>query len=122
MKCPYCGRKARRVMGRDLYPNRKTAWKQRYLACVPCRAWVRCHDINGHKWQAMGTMATAELRRLRQHAHVVFDPIWKSGRMTRESAYQWLARELGIHRNDAHFASMDDELVRKAIELCRKLS
>lgn len=46
-------------------------------------------------------------RALKHKAHLAFDRIWKTGRMTRSAAYRWLARELGVPASEAHMAVID---------------
>jgi hypothetical protein len=36
------------------------------------------------------------LRRWRNSAHALFDPLWHSGQMTRGQAYEWLAEKIGL--------------------------
>lgn len=52
----------------------------------------------------------------KNEAHAIFDRLWKSGRMTREQAYQWAADVLGIPRSVMHMARLGPdrraELVR----------
>lgn len=40
-------------------------------------------------------------------AHAAFDPIWRDGPMNRTDAYAWLARVLGMRRDDCHIARLD---------------
>ena len=51
-------------------------------------------------------MANAELRLWRTRAHAIFDPVWKSGRYQRHSAYFLLAQSFGreIHIGEADIA------------------
>jgi hypothetical protein len=43
----------------------------------------------------MGHMADGETRRLRMEAHNLFDPLWKSGGMSRAAAYDLLRAGTG---------------------------
>lgn len=51
-------------------------------------------------------------------AHRAFDPIWQTGRMTRSEAYAWLSRRMGMGMEQCHIARMDDDQLRRVIELC----
>lgn len=46
----------------------------------------------------------------RIYAHKCFDKLWKSGRMSRNQAYQWLAAKLNMSRRDAHISRFGKEL------------
>jgi hypothetical protein len=115
LKCPYCGCKARKVTGQDIYPHRKKLWKRKYFACVPCDAYVGCHDVHGHKYKAFGPLANRELRRLRQKAHGSFDPIWQDNHMKRNEAYAWLASAMRLTVQETHIGMFDEDQCRKAI-------
>ena len=65
--------------------NCGTSYKCYY--CEPCNAYVGCHK-NSRK--PLGTLANKELRELRIRTHEIFDPLWKSGKMTRSEAYKML--------------------------------
>lgn len=99
--CPYCGKPAvftptssEVYHGRDYGP----LW-----ICRPCLAWVGCHK--GTR-QPLGRLADAELRKAKLAAHAVFDPLWKSGRMTRKEAYRRLAKAMGL-AEPPHMGEMD---------------
>ncbi len=101
IRCPYCGRRAdflessARLYGRDYGP---------VYACLPCRAWVGCHDGTTNP---LGTMADEHLRGMRRRAHEAFDPIWRLNAMSRRSAHKWLADQIGVEARDCHIAMMD---------------
>ena len=102
MKCPYCKKEAvwtdnSAVYGRS-YGNSTMIW-----ICVPCNAYVGCHK---NTKEPLGTIANAYLRGLRRDCHRVFDPIWKSGRMTRKDAYDYYSKK---YNRDFHIATMDEE-------------
>jgi len=60
------------------------------------------------------------LRTLKMEAHKQFDPIWKSGLMSRKEAYRWLADMLRIHTDDCHIGMFDIKMCQRVIHLCRK--
>lgn len=43
----------------------------------------------------------------RMAAHAAFDPLWKSGRMTRNEAYKWLSRKMRLKPINCHMAMFD---------------
>lgn len=67
----------------------------------------------------LGRMANASLRRLKQEAHAAFDPLWRSGDMTRAQAYSWLAQHLGVSDNNCHIGMMDEDGCRAVVHILR---
>lgn len=121
--CPYCSKTAELVNGSAIYPGceSKVAWKS-FWACLPCGAWVGCHDnntIHGPN-TPLGTLANAELRAARRMAHAAFDTIWKTRRMNRTNAYRWLSKRLWIKLDRCHIAMFDLKTCRRVVELCRR--
>jgi hypothetical protein len=112
--CDYCSREAKLVNGRTIYPHRPDLAHKPFYHCDPCRAWVGCHPKpmrtrNGLPggYVPLGRLATAELRKAKMAAHAAFDPLWKSGGMSRQSAYAWLAGALGISADNCHIGMFD---------------
>jgi zinc-finger-containing domain len=62
--------------------------------------------------------ATHEARR---NAHKAFDPIWKSGRMTRSAAYALLADRLELEPAACHMRQMDAASARRVIEISKEI-
>lgn len=52
-------------------------------------------------------------------AHEAFDPIWRSGAMSRSRAYQWLADRLGIDREDCHMLNFDETTCLRVVAECQ---
>lgn len=113
--CPYCERTARLVNGHAIYPQagpwlgRKPFW-----LCSGCNAYVGCHPGTT---RPLGRLANAELRRWKIEAHKAFDPLWKSGGMTRREAYHWLAGQLDIPGRQCHIGMFDEATCRRVVEL-----
>ena len=113
MICPYCNgeatcRDSSLIYGRSYGP----AWIcTRY---PECDAYVGCHPGTQ---KPLGRMANSELRDWKQRTHRAFDPLWKSGRMTRTAAYRWLAAQLGIAFEECHVGMFDVEHCRRAVEV-----
>lgn len=84
-------------------------------ACLRCAAWTGCHPGT---WNPLGSVAKKSLRRLRQRAHLAFDPIWKSGAMKRKRAYAWLSDETGIEAKRTHISMMDENECHLAEGVC----
>lgn len=60
----------------------------------------------------------SDLARARCRAHAAFDPIWKSGEMSRSAAYRWLAQQLGIPEAQCHMIQFDIETCDRVTDLC----
>lgn len=116
VSCPYCGERAKLVTGKDLYPHRPDLYAKPFYACLPCDAYVGCHEGTTNP---LGRLANFELRKAKMAAHAVFDPIWRSGTMRRTQAYQWLAGELGIDPKDCHIGMFDVDACRRVVDICR---
>jgi hypothetical protein len=123
IKCDYCHRDARFVTGAKLYPHRPDLLHKKFWWCEPCDAYVGCHDRNKRLGfngdEPKGRLANAELRKIRIAAHAVFDPIWKSGEMTRTEAYAWLAEAIGISPANMHIGMLDVDGCRAVIAVAR---
>lgn len=52
----------------------------------------------------------------RRKAHKVFDALWMNGYMSRNAAYEWLAKELGWSRTKTHMAKMSRLQCKEVIE------
>lgn len=114
--CPYCGSTARLVTGETIYPRRTNLWAKRFWSCSPCKAYVGCHQGTT---TPLGRLADATLRSAKQAAHALFDPLWQRGEMSREKAYAWLARELGLPGPDCHIGMFDVDMCVRVIEVCK---
>lgn len=83
-----------------------------------CDARVSCQP-NSNK--PLGTLADRELRQWRSLAHRHFDPLWKSGIFkSRNAAYKWLARAMGLPRAKTHVAMFDKKQCQRAIAVVRQ--
>ncbi len=55
-------------------------------------------------------------------SHYYFDKIWSEANlMTREEAYLWLAKQLGVEEHQAHFQGMPKSMCEEAIYYCQQL-
>lgn len=94
------------------YRNAVSDWRWIWI-CSDCRSFVGTHPNTRNP---MGRMADAHTRKLRAKAHEAFDPIWRVSRLlTREQAYDWIARQLGIPSQECHFSWMNADQLQKAI-------
>lgn len=114
MTCPYCGEQAVFTSSREVYGGRD--YGMIYL-CRPCQAWVGCHEESA---VPLGRIANAELRRAKMQAHEAFDPLWKTGEMSRHNAYAWLSNQLGIPSRDCHIGMFDVEMCGRVVNVCQR--
>jgi hypothetical protein len=110
--CPYCDREAEFVSGNRIYPHRPDLFVTYFWLCAPCDAYVGVHKRNPRMkfegYEPLGRLANKSLRYAKQKAHAAFDPLWKSGKMSRTQAYQWLAGQLGISVANCHIGMFDE--------------
>lgn len=101
MKCPYCKKDALWTSNEVVYGRRYgRSWMCYY--CPDCDAYVGCHNNTD---KPLGTMANKALRTLRMKTHSLFDPLWKTGKMRRREAYNYLFKNTGIR----HIAWSDEQ-------------
>lgn len=126
MDCHYCNKSVELVTGEVIYPHRPDLYAKKFWLCKPCKAYCGCH---GETDKPLGTVATANLRRLRSQCHALFDPLWKVKRKSsRGGCYRWLSEK--CNNEDAplslrtgkhiHFGSSNEEECEYIIELLSK--
>jgi hypothetical protein len=116
-RCPYCGVPAKLVTGRAVYPHRADLADRRYWRCDLCLA--RAGADVARDFAPTGRLANADLRAAQAAAHQAFDPLWKSGAMTRNAALRWLATELGLPKASIHFSQFDEALCTRVVALVK---
>lgn len=114
--CQYCGLAAALVTGKEIYPHREDLHDKRFYQCKPCDAYVGVH---GSTVIPLGILANSELRAAKMQAHAKFDPLWKSGAMKRNAAYQMLADKLGIEPRHCHIGMFNVAMCKKVIEVLK---
>jgi hypothetical protein len=117
--CCGCGRtvSARLTDGAEIYPHRSDLSSLPFWKCDACGNYVGCHHKTRDRTRPLGVIPTAEIKKAHQHIHRVFDPLWKSGRMSRGKAYRELAKAMG--RDEYHTAEI--RTVEEAREVYRKV-
>lgn len=118
MNCPYCGAKA--VLRNSSEVFSKPKYNEMMWVCSNypnCDAYVGCHKGTSIP---LGRLANQRLRNLKKEAHRQFDPIWKSGLMSRKEAYRWLADMLHIPCDECHIGMFDIKMCQKVIAICKK--
>ena len=83
---------------------------------------VVCHTPRGDDdpgcQRPLDTLADASLRRWRNSAHALLDPLWQSGRMSRGQAYEWLAGKMGLARAQRFIGCFTEAQCKAAVEIC----
>lgn len=89
-----------------------------FYGCIgfpECGGVLGAHAGNG---KPMGVQADAETRKARIAAHNAFDPLWRGGRMSRSTAYHWLASRLMIAYADCHIGNFGRVTCEKVVAVC----
>jgi len=107
--CPYCGKEAEWVENRAIYGKNYGKSYMCYL-CKDCDAYVGCEN---NTRRPLGTMANRELREWRKRVHAVIDPLWRSGKLSRDVVYTKLSDMLGY---EYHTAESDIPTCKKILE------
>lgn len=113
--CDYCGRLSELVDSSIVY---RRSYGPIYF-CRPCFAWVGVHPGTT---KPLGRLANATLREWKKKAHAAFDPLWKSGRMSRKEAYSLLSDRLNIPIDKTHIGMFDELLCGRVIGICEELA
>ena len=122
MRCPYCGSQVILKDASFIYNTSKSKEYGKVWVCnnyPKCDAYVGCHKGTD---KPKGRLANPRLRCLKMEAHKQFDPLWKSGLMSRKEAYMWLSNHLNISIEDCHIGMFDVKECQKTIHICRKFS
>ena len=117
MRCHYCGNEAEIVTGEAIYPHRSDLAAKKFWRCTDCKAYVGCHPGTE---KPLGRLANEELRNWKQRAHGVFDPLWRSGVLSRAGAYAWLAKQLGIPQEETHIGMFDVDQCKRVVKVCKE--
>lgn len=117
-RCPYCGSPVVLRDSRYVYHSKKDYGKLWVCSNFPkCDAYVGCHP---NTIIPLGRLANKSLRIAKSKAHHAFDPLWKSGLMTRKEAYIWLSAVLNIPQERCHIGMFNEEMCNKVHDLCLK--
>lgn len=115
--CDYCGEQAHLVTGKQLYPHRPDLAGIKAWQCTPCDASVGCHKNSENP---LGRLANKALKKMKMKAHAAFDPLWKSGEMSRTEAYEWLQDKLNLDPDACHIGKFDETMCQKVIDVIAK--
>lgn len=98
---------ARLTDGKEIYPHRPDLAALKFWKCDGCSNYVGTHK-NSKAAAPLGSIASPELKKARQHIHRILEPIWKSGRMKRSTLYGKLTKELGWKYHTANIRSIEE--------------
>lgn len=98
----------------EIYGRDYSDWPYAYL-CESCGAYVGLHPFTAIP---LGTLADKKTRDARKNCKAPFESLWRTGRMSRNQAYQWLAGKLGIPVNECHFGWFTAEQCETAMKHC----
>lgn len=112
-----CGGKVELVKNSEIYGREYGEWPWAYF-CRDCDSYVGLHPFTNIP---LGTLADKETREARKDAKNPFERLFKSGRMTRNEAYQALAKKMGIDVGECHFGWFDIDQCKKAKVLTREI-
>lgn len=108
---------ARLTNGFEIYPHREDLQGLPFWKCDTCGNYVGCHHNRKHdSIKPLGIIPTAELRKARQRIHMILDPLWKVGALTRKEIYLILSEKLGWKYHTAKIRNIEEaETVYKLI-------
>lgn len=112
--CPYCGNDVVLTSNKEIYG--KEYGNGRCYLCRNCKASVGVHGGKNGK-TPLGVLATNEMKALKKCCHDLFDPIWKSKKISRGKLYQTLSRKLDIDVQDCHFGHFETTRLLESITL-----
>jgi len=97
--------------------------QSRFGLFYSCPNYPKCENTHGaHQatGKPLGKPANKETRTARIKAHLYFDRLWMHTRMSRASAYRWMAKALGISRPKCHIGRMNLEQCNRVIMLAQE--
>lgn len=103
MRCPDCNVEAVLRKNSSFLYNGKD-----YGPIWICGNFPKCESrVSAHRstLEPMGGLANTELRNARRDAHRVFDTLWKHKKMSRNGAYKWLSKAMGISQGKCHIGN-----------------
>ena len=119
VRCPYCGSIAVIRPASEIYKDPKRKDELYVCGNYPvCRSYVGLYA--GTK-TPLGPLANGDLRNMRIKAHRKFDQLWRSGIMSREDAYKWMADFFCLPRNEAHIGMFSEYRCLELINKCESV-
>ena len=118
--CPKCGGPVSVENNRVIYGRSYGA----YPWCVVCADRMCGCAVGFHPGTniPLGTMADQPTRKARSQCKDAFNALWLQGAMTRDRAYEWLARELGLPPEECHIGRFDIDQCNAAMAAIERRS
>lgn len=109
--------------GKVIFTDNSVIYGRKYgngllYLCTNCGAYVGCHPHG----EALGILTDKKTKALRMQCHNLFDPFWKSHKMSRIDAYYKLAKDLNIPADLCHFGYFNSEQLIEAKKILEKWS
>ena len=119
MRCPYCGGTVVFRSADGIYKDNSQGVMLYVCSHYPeCDTYVRAKK--GTRIP-VGSMADRKLRCLRKTAHDSFDQLHRSGLMSKQDAYRWLAGVIGAPMSEAHIGYLGEYYCQLIADESRKL-
>lgn len=87
------------------------------LALITATRFGARADCCGLRSWALKPLVTPETMQARSLAHATFDPIWKSGKLSRGEAYRRLALAMGMTSTECHISVMSEDQTTRVVEV-----
>ncbi|AHB56378.1 hypothetical protein U769_15720 [Pseudomonas aeruginosa MTB-1] len=117
--CPYCGSDVDLVNNSEIYRGKSYGdWPYAYRCANfngDCDSFVGLHPDTD---LPLGTLADKPLREARNRCKRPFERIWRDKLMKRTQAYEWLAEQLKIPKEQCHFGLFNIALCERAKNIC----
>lgn len=86
-----------------------------------CRHWPFCTiSVSAHPdGEPMGDPGDERTKAARAILHMMFDPLWQCGAVTRDDAYAWLVSVTGLSPEECHIGKFNEEMCLIIIYLIR---
>lgn len=118
--CNICGNKTVIYISNNIIYGKEYGSGKCYY-CTNCGAYVGTHKPRPE--EALGLLATKEMRNMKMKCHDLFDAAWKNKETRKEqceernAAYERLAKELNIDVSKCHFGWFDMDMLNKAYDI-----
>lgn len=93
--------------GDEIYPHRKDLKAAFFWKCNSCGNYVGTHK-HSKKHTPLGVISTQEIRAHRRKIHKAFDPLWKSGKISRNAAYKLISKKCGYEYHTAEIRTVEE--------------
>lgn len=96
------------ISGREVYPHRQDLHELPFWSCPYCNNTVGCHHKTSNRTKPLGVIANQEMKNARQHIHSILDPLWQSGRWTRNKLYKHISKIIGYEYHTAEIKTIEE--------------